>query len=120
MTVKDCYASIGGDYEGVLGRFRSEERIQRFALKFLTDSSFHDLCQFLEAQNYTEACRAAHTQKGGTQNLGFTQLYNSSHEMAEKLRDGHPGDVSELWEQVKQDYEQTVAALRVLQAAQNV
>lgn len=47
MTVKDCYASIGGDYEGVLGRFRSEERIQRFALKFLTDSSFHDLCQFL-------------------------------------------------------------------------
>ncbi len=118
MTIKDCYARFGGDYEGVLGRFRSEDRIQRFVVKFLNDTSYQELCQSLEAQNVTEAFRAAHTLKGVAQNLGFTSLYGPSHDMAEELRDGHPGDVSALLEQITTAYEETVAAIRDLQAEQ--
>ncbi len=118
MTVKECYTKLGGDYEGVVGRFRGEERVQRFALKFLSDSSYEELCQALEAQNVADAFRAAHTLKGVAQNLGFTPLYQSSHEMTEALRDGHPGDVSALLQQIRADYEQTVAALNGLKAEQ--
>ena len=39
MTMQECYEAIGGNYEDVLGRLRSEALIQRFTLKFLEDPS---------------------------------------------------------------------------------
>ena len=39
MTVKECYEQMGADYEGVLGRLRSEGLIKKFAKKFLDDGS---------------------------------------------------------------------------------
>jgi hypothetical protein len=33
MTVKECYEQMGADYEGVLGRLRSEVLIKKFAKK---------------------------------------------------------------------------------------
>lgn len=34
MNIKECYDSIGADFEDVLGRLGSEKLIERFALKF--------------------------------------------------------------------------------------
>ena len=42
MTVKECYEQMGADYEGVLGRLRSEVLIKKFAKKFLDDGSFRN------------------------------------------------------------------------------
>ena len=43
MTVKECYEQMGADYEGVLGRLRSEGLIKKFAKKFLDYGSFQSL-----------------------------------------------------------------------------
>ena len=43
MTVKECYAQMGADYEEVLGRLGSEALVKRFTLKFLNDKSFSEL-----------------------------------------------------------------------------
>lgn len=64
MTVKECYEQMGADYEGVLGRLRSEALIKKFAKKFLDDGSFQSLKDNLAAGNGEEAFRAAHTLKG--------------------------------------------------------
>ena len=78
MTVKECYEQMGADYEGVLGRLRSEALIKKFAKKFLDDGSYASLKKGLEEQNGEEAFRAAHTLKGVCQNLGFDNLYEVS------------------------------------------
>ena len=70
MTVKECYEQMGADYEGVLGRLRSEVLIKKFAKKFLDDGSFRSLKDNLVQKNGEEAFRAAHTLKGVCQNLG--------------------------------------------------
>ena len=87
MTVKECYEQMGADYEGVLGRLRSEALIKKFAKKFLDDGSFQSLKDNLAAGNGEEAFRAAHTLKGVCQNLGFDNLYTVSFEITEKLRE---------------------------------
>ena len=69
MTVKECYEQMGADYEGVLGRLRSEVLIKKFAKKFLDDGSFRSLKDNLVQKNGEEAFRAAHTLKGVCQNL---------------------------------------------------
>ena len=48
MTMRECYESIGGNYEDVLGRLHSEALIRRFTLKFLEDQSYIQLKQALE------------------------------------------------------------------------
>ena len=115
MTLQECYAAIGGDYEEVMGRLPSERMVQKFVLKFLADGSYALLLSSVEAGDWQEAFRASHTIKGVCQNLGFTQLYKSSSELSEAMRDGKPLQDPALLERVTADYQSTASAIRALQ-----
>lgn len=112
MTLQECYAALGGDYDEVIGRLRSERMVQKFVLRFLDDKSYELLCGAMESGNYEEAFRAAHTIKGVCQNLSFTRLYEVSNRLNEALRNGPTPEAPGLVEAVKTEYEQTVAAIR--------
>ena len=120
MTLQECYAALGGDYDEVLGRLRSERMVQKFVLRFLEDKSYELLCSSMESGNYEEAFRAAHTIKGVCQNLDFTRLYRSSCQLSEALRNGFTPEAPALAEQVKADYAQTVSAIRAFQESAGV
>ena len=96
MTIQECYAALEGDYQEVLGRLYSEALVQKFVGKFLADQSFQLLESSMKTENYEEAFRAAHTLKGVCQNLSFTRLYQSSHEITEALRT-RPGSCCRRW-----------------------
>ena len=117
MTLQECYAALGGDYDEVLGRLRSERMVQKFVLRFLEDKSYELLCASMESGAYEEAFRAAHTIKGVCQNLDFTKLFQSSSELSEALRNGYSPEAPALVERVKADYAQTVSAIREFQAS---
>ncbi len=117
MTLKECYTALEGDYEEVIARLRSEKMVQKFVLKFLNDKSHELLVTSMETKNYEEAFRAAHTIKGVCQNLSFTKLYESSHILTENLRAGYGAGTDELVQRVEKDYQQTIAAIKELQAA---
>ena len=111
MTLPECYAALGGNYEDVLTRLRSERLVQRFVLKFLDDGSYQLLLTSLAAGDRDEAFRAAHTIKGMCQNLSFTTLERSASALTEILRDGGDADPA-LVAAVQADYEKTAAAIR--------
>lgn len=117
MTLKECYAAMGGNYDDAIARLRSEKLVQKFVLKFLNDDSFRLLNEAVAAGNYEEAFRAAHTIKGVCQNLDFTKLFQSSSELSEALRNGYSPEAPALVERVKADYAQTVSAIREFQAS---
>ena len=75
MTIQECYAQMGADYNEVFRRLYNEAMIRKFVLLFPKDDSFHNLEAALKEQNVKEAFRAAHTLKGVCQNLGFSNLY---------------------------------------------
>ncbi len=116
MTLKECYTALEGDYEEVIARLRSEKMVQKFVLKFLNDKSHELLVTSMETKNYEEAFRAAHTIKGVCQNLSFTRLYESSHILTENLRAGYGDETDGLVQRVEKDYQQTIAAIKELQA----
>ena len=115
MTLQECYAAMGGNYEEVLGRLRSDRLIQKFVMKFVNDSSYQLLLDSMASGDYEEAFRAAHTLKGVSQNLSFTKLYRSSHEITEALRDKSYDKAAQLFTKVEADYLQTVAAIQAFQ-----
>ncbi len=113
MTMKQFYESIGGDYEGTLSRFLSEERMKRFALKFESDPSFSELCAALGRGDAAEAFRAAHTLKGVCQNLGFDGLYAPVCRVTEILRAGNLNVGADM-EELRTVYGVTMSAVRKL------
>ena len=115
MTLQECYAAMGGDYEGVMGRLRSERMVQKFVLKFLADGSYDLLLSSAAAADWQEAFRAAHTIKGVCQNLSFTSLYEVSNRLNEALRNGPTPEAPGLVEEVKAEYDKTVSAIRAFQ-----
>lgn len=115
MTLTECYAAMGGNYDEVIGRLRSERLIQKFVLKFLNDGSYDLLCSSMEAKDYPEAFRAAHTIKGVCQNLSFQRLQESSSRLSEALRHGYTPEADGLLIQVKEDYQLTAQAIRAFQ-----
>ncbi|MCM1567968.1 MAG: Hpt domain-containing protein [Roseburia sp.] len=114
MTIREFYAAIGGDYDDVMARLRMEGLVQRFVQKFKADGSYQLLCDSLAAGDYAEAFRAAHTLKGVCQNLSFTPLHHTAHELTELLRDCEPHDCSELMDKLKQSYQTVIDAIEQL------
>lgn len=114
MTLKECYSAIGGDYDSVIKRLMTEALVKKFMLKFLDDPSYTALIDSLDAKNYDEAFRAAHTIKGICQNLDFTKLFNSVAPLTEELRGGNAPSSPDLIKQVTKDYQTTVSAIKEL------
>ena len=115
MTIEECYQQLGGDYAALKKRLPSDSLIKRFITKFLDDSSYSELCRALEEGQREEAFRAAHTLKGVCANLGFCRLLTSAEKLTELLRprtDAIPEEAAPLLEEVRQDYELTVSAIR--------
>lgn len=112
MTLQECYAEIGGDYEDVTARLRSERLVQKFLLRFLEDTSYELFCTSMKEKNYEEAFRAVHTVKGICQNLSFTRLLKSSSEMSDALRNGWTPEADELTDGFSADYRCTVDGIR--------
>ena len=117
MTLRQCYALLDGDYEGVLGRMRKESLVEKFVLKFLNDPSMDALRQGIAAKDRETAFRAAHTIKGVCMNLAITKLFESSNKLTETLRgrSEYGEDIEPLLAQVKEDYALTLDCIRALQ-----
>ena len=116
MTLKECYAALGGDHADAIARLRSESFVQKYVLKFPEDNSYALLCASLEAGDVPEAFRAAHTIKGLCQTLSFTVLVESVSAMTEALRGGDLEAGRAMLDAVRQDYERTAEAIRAFQA----
>lgn len=111
MTLQQCYEALGGDYNDVIGRLKSERLVQKFVLKFPDDGSYKLLLQSLEEGNAQEAFRAAHTIKGMCQNLSFTALGQSAAALTECLRGGSLDGCKQYLPQIQADYERTVTSI---------
>ena len=114
MTIQECYAALGADYEGTLHRLSMDALVHKFALYFLEDDSFATLSAAMEAQDYEVAFRASHTLKGVCLNLGFTKLHEASSDLTEAMRDGKKLEDMSLYEKVREEYNRTVEMIKAL------
>lgn len=116
MSLQECYKELDGAFEDVCQRLFSEALVTKFVIKFLDDKSFMQLCNSIETSDYSKAFIAAHTMKGICQNLSFTRLHESSHNLTEALRNDNPDAdlVNELFMKVKSDYQITANAIQKL------
>lgn len=115
MDLKECYAAMEADYDDVLCRLASEERVKKFLLKLADDKSFTEIREGLLEQDYEKAFRASHTLKGVCMNLGLTVLQKSSGALTENLRGLKPDeDTQRLFDRLEADYRAMAASVNKL------
>ncbi|MGN0401475.1 MAG: Hpt domain-containing protein [Acetatifactor sp.] len=115
MELRQVYEQLNGDYDSVLSRLMTEERIVKYLLKFLDQNMDILILKALETEDYETAFREAHNLKGVCANLNLDRLEVSASALTEALRRGKPeGDISSLVENMKSDYQLTVNALKSL------
>lgn len=112
MKLKDIYEAFNGDYESVIGRLRTDERIEKYLIKF-SDYHYDELISdALKNEDYETAFREAHNLKGLCANLSIDRLGKSASELTESLRHGKPDyDITPLVEAMKSDYVLTISAI---------
>lgn len=115
MTIKECYETIGSNYQEVSERIGSEKILEKFVKKFPSDKSFEELKEGLQENDGEKAFRAAHTLKGICLNLGFDKLYAVSSELTEKLRGRETAGSTELFAAVAEQYEIVTGAIAKLE-----
>ncbi|MDE5965064.1 MAG: Hpt domain-containing protein [Eubacterium sp.] len=114
MDLKECFNTFGGNYNDVILRLITEERVKKFLLIFLKDTSFNELESAMECKDYDSAFRAAHTLKGVCANLGIEKLGKLSSEITEALREKDNATANKLFPQVSQCYSITIDAINQL------
>ncbi len=116
MNIRECYETLGSNYDEVLRRFcGSEDTVKRFALKFLDDGTYDELCSAMEESDGERAFRAAHTLKGIAINLGFDLLFAAASELTEALRaERNTAHGVDGFAAVKDEYAACAAALTAL------
>lgn len=111
VDLRSVYESFGGDYDTVLGRLVSAERIERYLKLFFEDTLMDTLIQGMETGDYESMFMSAHTMKGNTDTLGLTKLHESSLELTEALRAKDYSNIDRLFAAVKEDYSQAEQAV---------
>ena len=109
MTVETLYDVIGGDYAKIIQNLKQDEKVARFAQMFLQDSSYQELKDAMDGQDYEAAFAAAHKLKGICQNMYFDRMQHIVSDITEGLRGG--ADILSavsLMPQLEAVYEMTV------------
>lgn len=114
MTLKEFYEEIHSDYNEIMGRLGNEMIIAKFVHKFENDKSYQMLNDAVEANDYEEVFRAAHTLKGVCQNLGFSNLFEPASELTDSVRNGKHPENWETFYVIKKEYEKTIQCIHEL------
>lgn len=112
MDAREVFLELGEDYDEVLGRLVTDERITKYLKKFADGGSIADIHGFLADENYEEAFRLVHTAKGMAMNMGLSKLTAVTSDLCEELRGGKPNKpIDDMIKAVEEEFEKTKAII---------
>lgn len=111
---KSILEENGADVKTTLKRFMGNENMyMKFLKRFPEDPNYKNLGTSLEAGDYEEAFRCAHTLKGVSANLGLEPVQAAVSGLVEELRSKTNAEVdvakaNAMWQDLKKVYEQFI------------
>lgn len=105
-------AVYGIDYNDAMERMGGNlDLYEKLAMKYLDDSNYASLVAAMDAADYDEAYKAAHSLKGVAGNLSFNKLYELAGTASGALYQGEYQAVTPLMPAIKNAHENVVEGL---------
>lgn len=108
MTVKDFYVAIGDDYNEILGRLVTEDRIRRFLKKLIETTDMTSLQDAWSKNDDRQIFAYSHRLKGMAQNLNLNRFAEKTSVLTEMFRNGPAQDAdaaAEIYTSVCSEYD---------------
>ena len=108
---------LSADYEDIISRLMTDERIAKYLRKFTDTTDYSDLKAAVNSGDWEKAFLAVHTLKGMALNLGLTNLAQFSSNLTEELRGGLKSESAALsyFSQITEEYNRTIDAINALE-----
>ena len=118
MTVQELFSLLNADYENVISRLMTEERVAKYLRRFTETTDYADLKTAVNNNDWEKAFLAVHTLKGMALNLGLSALASASSNLTEELRGGLKSESAALnyFSEVTDEYNRTIEAINHLDA----
>ncbi|SFA97566.1 HPt (histidine-containing phosphotransfer) domain-containing protein [Acetitomaculum ruminis DSM 5522] len=114
-TAKELYSKIGGNYEKMIGIFKTDDMVKEFAKMFLDDNSAIELDQAMKNEDYAAAFEAAHKLKGVTLNIALDDLGAQATEVVERLRNQKDIEGAKIeYPKLQEMYKKVIDAIKEL------
>lgn len=107
MDIKEFYDVADGDYESVLKRLGTDDRISKFVKMFFCTGDIENLEKAIDANDGNNAFEFAHRLKGNSLNIGFSQFSKLTEDLVEPLRCREitePEKINSLFDSVKNEF----------------
>ena len=105
MELKDFYNAIGENYNRLLSRLLSSDRIEKYLTIFFSENSIEDLKTWIINNDFQSAINTAHTLKGVTATLGFDHLSSDICGLHGVLKNNETEKAGILCQQIVEEYE---------------
>lgn len=113
MTIREAYEQIHADYESVMNRMHTDEKLMKYLVRFVNENYDIVIQNAIREQDYDTAFRESHNLKGLCYNLDIPVLGKSASNLTEALRSRNPdGNLSYLVDIMQHDYNTTMDAFR--------
>lgn len=115
MTLQEFYAEVGGSYDDIIARMRSDRLVYKFLFKFPAAEDYSGMLRCIEEENWPEAFRYVHNLKGVGLNLSLDDLAGAASTFCEEIRNGPPThDIAPMLEAIKEKYDFAIAKIAEL------
>ena len=111
MTIQECYAKMGADYDEVVTRLGTGKKLPDYARMFLADDNFNKLRAALAQGDVEAAFFAAHEVRGMCLNLGYD---NQSPILGELIRALKKNDIETARQKFRRATRQYNITCRIL------
>ena len=105
MELMDFYNAIGENYDLLLSRLLSSDRIEKYLTIFFSENSIEDLKTWIINNDFQSAINTAHTLKGVTATLGFDHLSSDICGLHGVLKNNESEKAGILCQQIVEEYE---------------
>lgn len=112
--IQEFYEKINGDYTTAIARMSNDDRIKKYLKFFVMDESFGQLKTAIENGDCESAFRGAHTLKGVSQNMAFTELGTIVEEITELLRAKDFENAKLIFHKVEEAYNKVIDEINKL------
>lgn len=114
MTLTECYKKIDANYDEVIERLLTEDRVQKYTLRFLTIPDFENLKQAHGAGDFELMQRHSHTLKGIALNLSFKNLAEKSAKMKDVIAAGSrdKAETDLLYSEIETEYNKVISIIQ--------
>ena len=115
MTIRELFIEVGVDINVVIDRFAGNEMLlERFIRKFPDDKNFEELKKAVEKCDDPVIERTAHTLKGVSANLGFSELSKKCANIVQAVRQNKQETIPSFFRELSAEYEKIVDCIKQL------